>query len=210
MASRGGPVASCIAVQRGTQAARDLSSPGGALAVDFLTFGELGAVALRRDDMRRPRPVPLGAISAPSASGGTPIVIETRLSGGELQVRGPMVPRGPFPAAARLPRMAADGSGFVHTGYACRADGRGGIVIDAGPARVATIGGLRFGLDDLNSRIASCVGAAKIEIVADALLGERLCIAVDDPAAAAAALQAGGHSSLVLEALVPIRRRATG
>jgi hypothetical protein len=108
--------------------------------------------------------------------------------------------------------MVNDASGFVHTGFRCRAEGNNGFVVESGPRRVATIGGLRFGLDDLSSRIANCVGAAKVQTIGDSLLGERLRIEVHDLAAVAAALQARGHSRLVIEALTPAdaRRRATG
>jgi hypothetical protein len=205
--------ASCITVHRGQPGGmRDFSALPCERVVDFLAFGEIGAIALCRDHPARQRPIPLGPISAPTSAGSAPVVIETRIRDGELLLRGPMVPRGEIPAAAAGPRMVNDASGFVHTGFRCRAEGNSGFVVESGPRRVATIGGLRFGLDDLSSRIANCVGAAKVQTIGDSLLGERLRIEVHDLAAVAAALQARGHSRLVIEALTPAdaRRRVTG
>jgi hypothetical protein len=65
-----------------------------------------------------------------------------------------------------------------------------------------TIGGLRFGLADLQARIARCVSGVKVEAVPDRLLGERIRITADDPLAAATALRSAGHARVIVDAVV--------
>lgn len=192
---------SCIAVHRGRASTRDFASVPCDRVVDLFAFGEIGAVALQREDRREPSPIPLGPISAPVGAIGAPVVVETHLDGGEVLLRGPMVPR-----------LAVDAGGFVTSGYRCRSDGNGAFVVKAGPERVVSVGGLRFGLDDLRARLATCGGGVTAVVVDDPLLGQRLRIAADDPPAAAAAMEAAGHSRLVIDALVQHtdKRRAAG
>ena len=194
-------LASCIAVHRGRASKRDFSSVPSDRIVDLFTFGEIGAVALQREERGEPSPIPLGPISAPAGAVGAPVVIETHLNGGEVLLRGPMVPR-----------LAVDADGFVASGYRCQSNGNGAFRIEAGPERVVSVGGLRFGLDDLCSRFSTCGGGISAVAVDDALLGQRLRIEADDPPAAVAAMEAAGLSRLVIDALTrdTEKRRATG
>jgi hypothetical protein len=134
------------------------------------------------------------------------------LSDSTLSLRGAMVPREAFPehAPADAPRLERDRNGYVRTGYRCRRT-PGGLVAETGPVGIATIGGLRFGLDDLSARVAKIVGAAKVEAIDDRWLGARLSIEADDPAAAEA-LAVAGFSPIIVEAVAPqpARRRAAG
>jgi hypothetical protein len=206
-----GPLASGIAVHRARHSVvQSFATLPCEHVVDLFAFGELGMIALGRDDRSKPNPIPLGAIAAPS-KGRAPVVIETELAGGELLLRGPMLPRGSLPSgtsgAVRL-----DAHGFTRTGFRCHTDGNGRLVVDAGPAGVASVGGLRFGLDDLGSRIAKYVPEAMVHTIGDAVLGERIRVEVDNPATAAEALRAGGHSRQVIDAVVQAigERRAVG
>jgi non-ribosomal peptide synthetase component E (peptide arylation enzyme) len=206
-----GPLASCVAVHRARHGfVQSFASVPCELMVDLFTFGELGMVAMGRDDRSKPNSIPLGPIAAPS-SGGAPVVIETELAGGELLLRGPMLPRGSLPSGASG-GVRLDAHGFTRTGFRCHTDGNGRLVIDSGPSGVATVGGLRFGLDDLASRIARCVPEAMVHAIGDTILGERIRVEVDDPVTAAAALHADGHSRHVVEAVVQAvgERRAVG
>jgi hypothetical protein len=206
-----GPLASCVAVHRARHAqVQSFATVPCETLIDLFVFGELGMVALRREDRSKPSPIPLGAIAAPS-SGRSPVVIETELAGGELLLRGPMLPRSALPGSASG-AVRLDAHGFTRTGFRCHTDGNGKLVVDSGPLGVASVGGLRFGLDDLGSRIAGCVPEAMVYAVGDAVLGERLRVEVRDPAAAAAALYDGGHSRQVVEAVVQAigERRAVG
>lgn len=195
------PFASCIAVHRVAQnAVHDFSRLPCDRVVDLHSFGEIGMVVLRRSDAAQARPIPLGPITTPSAARGGPAVIETRLHGGELLLGGPQVPRGPFPTADPSPLLAIDDEGFVRTGFRCRQDGDSNLVIAAGPEKVVSLGGLRFGLDDLQSRFARCVAGVRVTSIEDPLLGESLRIEAENPSAAAAALKAAGHSPVVVHA----------
>ncbi len=206
--------ASCIAVHRGIgTAALDFSAVPGETIVDLFAFGETGMIASARAETGRARPIPLGAVTAPANIAGAPVVIETRCDAdGILALRGAMVPRQPFPihTPADIPRLECDREGYVRTGYRCRST-PGGIVVDTGPVGIATIGGLRFGLDELSARVAKIVGAAKVAAIDDRRLGTRLSIEADDPAAAEA-LAAAGFSPLIVEAVAPQQssRRAAG
>lgn len=201
----GGPFASLIAVHRaaGTRTLDPSALPGVA-AVDLTLFGETGAIALRRNDAAHAMPIPLGPVTAPAGHQAGPAVIETRLDDdGMLALRGAMVPRRPFPSDTRAnaPRLEADQDGWVETGFRCRAAGKTSFEIEAGPAGIAAVGGLRFGLDDLATRVAKAAGGAKVEVVDDRLLGERLRIASDDPERDSGLLAEAGHSKLVTGAV---------
>jgi hypothetical protein len=181
---------------------RDFSSVPCKRIVDLHGFGEVAVVALQREDARRARPIPVGGISAPSATVGTPIVIEARIAEGQVCLRGPMLPRLPFPASDAMPRLLRDREGFIHTGFPCHSDGNGGLLVDGGPDKVVAVGGLRFGLNDLRSRFSSCGDDIKIIAINDPLLGQRLRIEVANPDATIAAMEAAGHSRLVIDATV--------
>jgi hypothetical protein len=77
------------------------------------------------------------------------------------------------------------------------------VVIDSGPASVAVVGGLRFGLDDLKARIEAVAAGATVSYNPDAVLGGRLVVEVDDPAAASVALEAAGFARVVVDAVAP-------
>ena len=213
---RKNPFASVIAVHRGLETrTRDLSTTAAEAIVDLTVFGEIGAVALRRESFDRAKPIPLGPVTAPMGNAGAPVVIETRCDAdGMLALGGAMVPGRPFPANTKtdVPRLKCSPDGFVRTGFRCRSDARGGLAIEAGPDGIAMIGGLRFGLDELSARIAKAVDGAKVEVTDDAWLGARLRIEAENPATAAEALTAAGLTRLVIEAIVPrgVKRRATG
>lgn len=196
-----GPFASCVAVHRSNRThALDYSAVNAARIVDFYNFGEIGAVVLMRKDARSATPVPVGAISAPSGMVGAPNVVEVGSSGGQIWLRGPTVPHESYPRGLANFRLARDADGFVRTGFRCRSNGNGGLVIEAGPDRVVSIGGLRFGLDDLQTRFSAIAENVRVSAIEDPLLGERLRIEAADPEAAAAALLAAGHSQLVIDA----------
>jgi hypothetical protein len=203
--------ASCTAVHRGTRSVgRDFSSLRSERVVDLYCFGEVGTVTLRRTDAAKSSPIPLGPITAPSTTRGGPTVIETKLAGDELRLRGPQVPRVPFSPGNAAAGLEFDEEGFVRTAFRCRRDRDSGLVIVGGPEKVVTIGGLRFGLDDLRSRFAEAVSGVKVVPVEDPLLGERLRIEAENPSATAAALKAAGHSPVVVHAAAygPLQGRA--
>jgi hypothetical protein len=204
--------ASCIAVHRGVETRALDFSAWPATIVDLTTFGEVGAVALAREVPAHARPVPLGQIRAASSRSSPPVLIETmRRPDGTLFLRGAMVPKHPFPAVVPVdaPRLRSDLDGYVRTGFRCRPDDGGGLILEENPKGIATVGGVRFGLEELAARIARTVSGLKVEKVADPLLGERLRIETED-ATAADLLAWAGFSRLVVDAVVRAGiRRAT-
>jgi hypothetical protein len=206
------PLASCVAVHRGSRTyALDFSPIKAGRVVDFYNFGEIGAVVLMREDTRSATPVPVGPVSAPSGMVGAPIVVDVRLGNAQLWLRGPMVPHEAYPPGLGNYRVARDAEGFVRTGFRCRSDGNGALIVEAGPHRVVSIGGLRFGLDDLQTRFSAIDENVKVLAIEDPLLGERLRIETADRESAVAALLAAGHSQLVIDAIKEERsHRAAG
>jgi hypothetical protein len=196
-----GSFGSCIAVHRGQRfLSLDLSNVASDHIVDLLAFGELGVIPLLRHDKRVSRDIPLGGIRAPSGAAGAPVVVETKLSNGQIGLRGPMVPKESFPPGLGSFRTPRDEEGFVRTGYKGRNGGSGGLIVGDGPDRVILTGGLRFGLDDLQSRFSTCGYEVKVSSIKDPLLGDRLHIEAADRDAVAAALLAAGHSQIVIDA----------
>lgn len=196
------PFASCVAVHRNaSMESMDFSSLPAERVVDLYVFGESGLVPIDREHGSAPSPIPLGPIFAPSSSESGTIVLETRADKGEVLVRGPMVPRSAFPVAGKAPGLYLDQEGFLRSGFRCRSDGNGSVIIEGGPDRVATVGALRFGLDDLERRLATAFSGIKIHTERDPLLGDRLRIETDSPSVAAAAFQAAGHSPLLVGAV---------
>ena len=197
------PFTSCIAVHRGaSRHDGDLSNVPSERIVDFHSFGETAVIAIVRDERRHVRAIPLGGISAPSAAVGAPIVVETRIAEGQVWLRGPIIPRLQFPATGDVSRLKQDGDGFVRTGFRCHSDGNGGLIVEAGPERVVSVGGLRFGLNDLRLRFSACGNDIKVTAVDDPLLGQRLHIEAANPDEAIAVMRAAGHSRLMIDATV--------
>jgi hypothetical protein len=198
-------VASCIAVHRSHRThTRDFASITTTRLVDCFCFGEQGAAVLRRDEQSKPRQIPIGPIAAPS-SGRAPVVIETNVQGDQLLLRGPMLPHA-F-VNGRIAACATDMNGFAHTGFRCRMERPGYLLVDGEASGVTTIGGLRYGLQDLQARVAKCLPGAHVEVVADPVLGERIRIEAVDPAAAAAALRSAGHAEHLIEAVASAPKR---
>jgi len=191
-------LSSIIAVHRGPAALFEPNAHAGAI-VDFHVLGEIGAIALHRGPGDRPAPIPAGHASFPGQA-EAPVGIETRLEpDGTVSLRGAMVPHQVF-VSGKKPTIGKDG--FVPTHYHCRVEGMS-VVIDSGPAGVAMVGGLRFGLDDLKERVAAFAADATVSYIPDAMLGGRLVVEADDPAAASAALDAAGFARVVVDAVAP-------
>lgn len=199
----GGSLGSVVAVHR-SPASHGLAFETVACEriVDLFTFGETGAVPLVRWDRKHARTLPVGEISAPSGAAGAPTVAEARQSAGQVWLRGPMVPKEAYPPGLGSFRTQRDGEGFVRTGFRCHSDGNGGLIVEAGPDRVISVGGLRFGLNDLQSRFTACGGGIRLTAIEDPLLGQRLHVEADDRRAAAEALLAAGHSPLIVDAAI--------
>ena len=172
--------------------------------LDVIAFGETCVIGTRRGASGKPAPIAFGAITAPRGAPGAILVAElTRTEAGTIALRGPMVPRHPFPPGAErstLPYFKSV-NGVVDTGYTCRVDrDTRTMVVTGPPAGIVAVGGYRFPLHELQSLVAGVEGSGRIAVLPDALSGQRLAGSADDAEAVRAALARRGVNPLVAEA----------
>jgi CheY-like chemotaxis protein len=205
--------ASCIAIHRSPETlGLDLSRLNSDAIVDMQMFGETGFTALRRIAKIMPSPIPVGAITAPVETEGAPVVIETRrLADGTLAVRGAMVPDKPITIGGHTSaaQLEFNVDHFVRTNLKCHGSG-GALVVEAMPAGILQIGGLRFGFDELAARVAEASPGAELAAARDTLLGMRGVIEAPDPERAIKELDEAGLSSVIIDGVRqwPQARRA--
>lgn len=173
--------------------------------VDVQVYGETGLIGTRREDSGKPTPIPCGPVLAPHGAGGGVVVVElARTDAGTLALRGPMVPRSPFPPGAErgdAPFLKADASGLLDTGYPCRVDTETGTLAVTGPpAGMVSVGGYRFGLRELQNLIERAAHGATIAALPDTFLSHRLAGSAADRAAVQQALSVRGVNPLVVGA----------
>jgi len=206
---RGSAVGTLAAVWRAPERMATCPAwPGGDRSLpalmDVTVFGETGLFAALRGDDGKPAGIRPGA--APRR--GNPLLIEAaRTRSGTVVVRGPMVPRRPFPhAGAAGPDPRRDPDGFLDTSYPCRiAADAGTLAITGPPASIVGVGGYRFTLARLQEAVARIDPAAMIAAFPDALTGQRIAGMATRRDALAEALAAGGHNPLVAGAFRPRR-----
>ena len=108
--------------------------------IDVQVFGEAGLVAACRGPGGKPAATPFGVVFAPRSPKGTLVAAEIATTAhGTVALRGPMVPRAPFPPGAErsgLPYFKVAPNGFVDTGYACRPDSNAMVVTGPPPGIV--------------------------------------------------------------------------
>jgi len=176
----------------------DWPMPLGRDVVDLTLLGAHGLIARRRDDPLAPRPLPTGILGAPAESDFAPPLIELRIKalaqraaqmpphrtlGGEIQVRGAMVPHFNWPSTAQERRhRPRDPEGWMASGIGAR-------IVSAQPPAFE-IGGrvddsVRLGqstvdldaLDHLYRSVGGVADAAAL-VVADPVEGPTLAAAV--------------------------------
>jgi hypothetical protein len=172
--------------------------------IDVAAFGETCVIPTRRGASGKPAPIPFGAITAPRGAPGAVLVAElTRTEIGTVALRGPMVPRHPFPPGAErttLPYLRSS-NGVVDTGYTCRLDRDTNTLVIAGPpAGIAGVGGYRFALRELQNLITNIDSGGRIAALPDALSGQRLAGSSGDTDALRTALTKLGVNPLVADA----------
>ena len=146
---------------------------------DMLVFGETAVIGSRRDADGLAVPLPAFAAMAPRGSANAVTVAEiARTRIGSMALRGPMVPRHPFPPGAERggsPHLKADAEGFVDTFYACRIDRMmGTITVTGPPPGIVSVGFYRFVLSELEDVVRRANGGAFVTALPDALAGHRL------------------------------------
>jgi hypothetical protein len=167
--------------------------------VDVLAFGEIGLVPVPRTVTGKPAPLPERAIGAPSgASAAIPLVDVARIAG-SLALGGVMVPRRNFPLGSGMGPVVLE-TGFVDTGYPCRSDEAGNLVLDGPPPGMISIGGYRFVLKDLQEAVANVGEEGTLAVLPDILAGYRLAGIAGDRDAVRRALLAHGVNALIVNA----------
>jgi len=169
--------------------------------VDVQLFGEVGLIAARRDAGGLPVPLPLGVTRASRGTEDGAIAAETvRTSSSTLALRGPMVPRHPFPSDTEPgDGFVVDASGWADTGYPCRLEG-GTLQITGPPASLVGVGGYRFVQRTLQEQIGEAGIAASITALPDELLSHRLAGSASDSEALREALRGRGVNPLLVAA----------
>jgi acyl-CoA synthetase (AMP-forming)/AMP-acid ligase II len=178
---------------------------------DVLAFGETAVISGRRGESGEPVEIPLGIVLASREGADVITVGETAVTpAGTLAIRGPMVPRHPYPPGAEDTPIACfkpDVLGFADTGYACRADRDSGeVTITGPPPGVVNVGGYRFMPEQLQDLVKHITTDAVLAALPDALAGHRLAGDAPDRAAVRDALDAQGVNPLVSGAFAERRR----
>jgi hypothetical protein len=179
--------------------------------MDVVAFGEAGLIAANRCADGRPAGLMPGPArrthDSATRDGGTPdsgpLLIEAaRTRGGTLALRGPMVPRFPFPpGASPALQTAVDADGFLDTFYPCRvAGGSGALVVTGPPAGVVSMGGYRFPLARIQEAVSQLEPGAMLAAFPDGLAGQRLAGIAVRRDAIRAALAELGLNPLVVDA----------
>jgi hypothetical protein len=165
--------------------------------LDVASFGELGAVALRRDGVQ-PAPLPCGTVVLPDGETDTAPLLEiARSVSGTVMLRGQAVPVSGFPLGTR-PHHASSAGGFIDTGYPCRFDADAkALVVTAPPAGIATVGAYRFVARELERLAESLETDATLAALPHELTGERIAGDAPDRAAVAQELARRGVNPLV-------------
>jgi hypothetical protein len=195
------PIRSALALHcDGAAGEADLGNVPAERIVDVHAIGENAVIAAQRLTRTQPQPVPLGALRARKDAGESPVVLETAVaSDTSILLRGPMLP------------LAADGrAGWINSGFTAGSVSPSSFLINP-PEAIIAIGGLSYGIADLERRIVEAVADARVAMVADPALGSRVVIWSADPAIARQALLDAGLPRIIASAVLKSEgRRATG
>jgi hypothetical protein len=171
---------------------------GEARVVDIPVFGEVGLLALARENGGAPAELPAPASAAPAG------LELTRGASGTLCARGPMVPAHPCPPGSpRGPQfnLAIRPDGVVDTHFPCHIDGETGrLVLDGPPNGIVSVGGYRFAVRDLQDAVAPLDPDGSVAPLPDALAGHRLAGIAGDRGAMCAKLAEQGANPLLVGA----------
>jgi len=173
--------------------------------VDVQAYGETGIIPARRGANGLPATVAFGPIALPQGAKDAVSLGEVcRTAKGTVAMRGPMVPRCPFPAGVErtaLPHLKVSADALVDTSYPCRINGDdAALVVTGPPPGMISVGGYRFVMRELQDVVGEINGAATLAALPDALAGHRLGGAAPDQPAVQHALADRGVSPLVVQA----------
>jgi hypothetical protein len=172
---------------------------------DVLAFGETALLAIRRDADGKPGRIGHGPITVPRNAANAVQIAEISVSAkGTLAIRGPMVPRAPFPPRAErsnAPCLEIGPDGFVDTGYPCRFDGVAwSTIVNGPPAGIVSVGGYRFVMQDLQKLIARAGPMNTLAALPDTFASHRLAGSAEDRAGMREALINYGANPLIVRA----------
>ncbi|MBO0755446.1 MAG: acyl--CoA ligase [Bradyrhizobiaceae bacterium] len=176
-----------------------------ATLVDVHIFGETALLAASRGSDGKAAPIVLGSVTAPRGAPGAVLVAEIqRTATGTIALRGPMVPRFPFPPGAERgsdPYLTVSADGLVDTGYTCRVeDDAKTVVVTGPPAGIVSFGGYRFVLSELQNLLARVGNDCTLTALPDALSGQRLAGSAPNRDQIQAELAALGVNPLIVDA----------
>jgi hypothetical protein len=179
--------------------------------IDVQVFGEIGLVAARRGPGGRPASIPIGILTAPRGAGGGMIVNDVAVTARRtVALRGPMVPRTPFPPGiekTQEPYLRIDDEGFVDTSYACAVGPFGSaLMVSTSPAGLVSCGGYRFAVGEINALIAGLDPSGTLAVLPDTLTGQRLAGAAKDADRLRRKLNEIGANPLLVDAFRDRRR----
>ena len=144
--------------------------------------------------------------TAPRGAQGAAVVAEVvRTEAGTVALRGPMVPRHPYPPGVErsgVPYFKIAPNGLVDTGYTCRVDrDTRAMIVTGPPAGLVSVGGYRFVLSDLQDMVgADRRRRRRWRALPDALAGHRLAGKATDVEAVQEALAELGVNPLIVRA----------
>lgn len=169
--------------------------------VDAISFGEFGLHVARRDEHGQiARPV-LGINYLPGHSPDRPNDLEAkRTTTGTLALRGTVVTKTGFATTDQGVSPITDG--FVDTGYPCRIDPDGSIIITGPQPGMISIGGYRIARHDLD-QVAAMTPFGVVSALPHALLGQRLAGSSPEQSEVHAALEGRGVTALIARTFDP-------
>jgi hypothetical protein len=185
-----------------------------ATLVDVHVFGETALLAAGRGTGGKPTPIALGPVTAPRGAAGAVLVAEIqRTAAGTVAIRGPMVPRFPFPPGAErgsAPYLNIGTDGLVDTGYTCRIDtDTQAVVVTGPPPGIVSFGGYRFVLRELQDLLDRVGKDSTLTALPDALGGQRLAGTAPDRDRVRAELTGLGVNPLIVDAFRERRAAAS-
>ncbi|MGE0564404.1 MAG: AMP-binding protein [Pseudolabrys sp.] len=164
--------------------------------IDATAFGELGLAYAARS--RGARPAGLASTSALEVS---------RAEDGTLILRGTMTPAHDFPPGPPqegVPHLARRPGGILDTGYRCRSEPQGGLVVTAPPPGIVGIGGYRLARNEIDTTASLFGSDTAIAVLPSPLTGQRLAGASDDRETVHALLTEQGSNALLAGAFAPL------